>query len=93
MQSTNSSTLGPLLELADYLSGLSGGSWAISSVALNDMPDLYSLVLGTDGYPGWKLDLDILTPAGILGILDNGDYLDNLQADAEAKAKTGAPVS
>lgn len=87
------SSLGGLLELSDYLAGLSGGSWVISSIALADMPEIYDLVFGSSRLPGWKLDLDILAPDGLLGISDNKDYYDSIEEDVRAKAATGAPVS
>lgn len=35
---------------------------------MSDMAPIYDLVLGQNGLPGWKLDLDILAPGGLLGI-------------------------
>lgn len=93
MQSTNSSTLGPLLEISDYLSGLSGGSWTVSSLALNDLPDLYALVLGTDGQPGWQLDTGIVLPGSNFRVGNIDDYIDALAQDVTAKADVQAPVS
>lgn len=75
MDSRNATNVGGLLQLADYFSGLSGGSWAVSSFALADLPTTYDLVLGnSNGLPGWKLQLDILAPGGVLGISENKDY-------------------
>ncbi|SCV68564.1 BQ2448_685 [Microbotryum intermedium] len=95
LDARNSTNAGPLLQLSSYLSGLSGGSWAISSVALNDLgpTDLYSMVLGLNGAPGWKLDLDILAPGGLLGISENKNYYNVILDDVRAKANAGYPVS
>lgn len=62
------------MQLAEYFSGLSGGSWAVSSFAMNDLPTTYDLVLGQNGQTGWLLDKDILAPGGLLGFGDNDDY-------------------
>ncbi|KDE05419.1 hypothetical protein MVLG_04214 [Microbotryum lychnidis-dioicae p1A1 Lamole] len=95
LDARNTTYAGPLLQLSSYLSGLSGGSWAVSSVALNDLgpTDLYSMVLGLNGAPGWKLDLDILAPGGLLGIRENKDYYNVILDDVRAKANAGFPVS
>ena len=55
LDSRNASHIAPLLDVSDFLAGLSGGSWLVGSLALNDMPDLYSLVLGGAGYDGQLL--------------------------------------
>ncbi|KAL8286283.1 hypothetical protein RQP46_004771 [Phenoliferia psychrophenolica] len=93
LDSRNATHVAPLLQLSDYLSGLSGGSWCVSSLAMNDLPDLFSLVLGGNGQNGWMLDLALLDPAGILGISDNSDYYDVLFKDVDAKGDAGFPVS
>lgn len=96
LDSRNSTTLGPLLQLSDYLTGLSGGSWAVSSLALNDLPTVPDLVLGMNGQDGWLLDLDILAPGGALvGTLtgQNSDYYDSLREDVRDKTAIGAPAS
>ncbi|KXN90656.1 Lysophospholipase 2 [Leucoagaricus sp. SymC.cos] len=56
---------GGLLQVASYISGLSGGSWITGSLFFNDFPTLHNLVLG-DGntLDGWKLDLPFATPDG-----------------------------
>ncbi|GJN92194.1 hypothetical protein Rhopal_005224-T1 [Rhodotorula paludigena] len=95
LDNRNSSTAGGLLQLATYLTGLSGGSWTVTSIALNDLEPIYSLVLGindsTSG--GWLLDRDILAPGGIISFGNNGDYYDTLEADVRAKADAGFPIS
>ncbi|ORY80202.1 AMP-binding domain-containing protein [Leucosporidium creatinivorum] len=93
LDSRNETNLGGLLQLAEYTAGLSGGSWAVSSFAMNDLPTTYDLVLGQNGQTGWLLDMDILAPGGILGFGDNDDYYDILTEDVRAKAQAGFPVS
>ncbi|KAK4055121.1 hypothetical protein OIV83_000401 [Microbotryomycetes sp. JL201] len=88
LDARNETTLGPILQLADYMAGLSGGSWAVSSVAMNDLRPSYELATQL-----WKLDLDILAPGGLLGISDNRQYFEGILQDVQQKADTGAPVS
>ncbi|GAA6035969.1 hypothetical protein JCM8097_005191 [Rhodosporidiobolus ruineniae] len=90
-----SSNAGNLLFLADYLTGLSGGSWAISSVAMNDMEPIYTMVLGLNSSRtgGWLLDKNVLAPGGVLSFGDNSDYYDSLFDDVRKKADAGFPVS
>ncbi|GAA6020201.1 hypothetical protein JCM10207_004367 [Rhodosporidiobolus poonsookiae] len=95
LDNRNSSTAGGLLQLADYLAGLSGGSWAVTSIALNDLEEVYPMVLGINSSRtgGWQLDKDILAPGGLLSFSDNSDYYDALFEDVQAKASAGFPVS
>lgn len=78
--SSSSAGTGGLLQLTTYLSGLSGGSWMVSSLAIHDMPPLNELVLGSDTQEGWQLQYNLLVPGGVLSVFDNNDYYDNLQA-------------
>ncbi|GEM06114.1 AMP-binding domain-containing protein [Rhodotorula toruloides] len=95
LDNRNSSTAGGLLQLANYLSGLSGGSWTVSSLALNDLQPIYELVTGVNNSRsgGWMLDKSLVTPDGLLGLSLNGEYLDNLGADVSNKSSAGFPVS
>ncbi|KAM0755624.1 hypothetical protein T439DRAFT_308052 [Meredithblackwellia eburnea MCA 4105] len=93
LDSRNATNAGPFLQLSEYLSGLSGGSWIVSSLAMADLPDLFSLVLGLNGENGWALDMGLLDPDGVLGIADNTDYYQILLEDVRAKANAGFPVS
>jgi len=45
------------LQLADYIAGLSGGSWAVGSLALNDWPTAQELADNT-----WNLNEDLIIP-------------------------------
>lgn len=44
---------GGILQISSYMTGLSGGSWMISSLAANSMPPVPQMVLGSDRYQGW----------------------------------------
>ncbi|KAK4702983.1 lysophospholipase, partial [Phenoliferia sp. Uapishka_3] len=93
LDSRNATNAAPILQLSDYLSGLSGGSWAVSSLAMNDLPDLFSLVLGENGQTGWMLDLALLDPDGLTGLIKDQEYYSTILADVRAKADVGFPVS
>ncbi|GAA5876162.1 hypothetical protein JCM16303_007041 [Sporobolomyces ruberrimus] len=97
LDNRNSSSVGGIWQLSDYLAGLSGGSWAVTSSALNDMVPIYELVLGntpsSQTNMGWQLDMDILAPDGILGVSENKDYYDAITSDVQTKANAGFPVS
>ncbi|KAK4057651.1 hypothetical protein OIO90_001299 [Microbotryomycetes sp. JL221] len=88
LDSRNETSLGGLVQLADYLSGLSGGSWTVSSFLMNDMTPTYELATNQ-----WLLDLNILAPGGLFGISDNRVYFQNLIRDVQAKGDSGAPIS
>ena len=57
---------GGLLQVSSYLTGVSGGSWLVSSMLFNEFPDIRDLVLGnTDtggSLNGWLLERDLLQP-------------------------------
>ncbi len=58
---------GGLLQTATYLSGLSGGSWLVASLAQADFPTLPDLVFGPAvadgrGFGGWITQIDLLQP-------------------------------
>lgn len=80
---------GGLLQLANYITGLSGGSWAISSWAIHNGIPLTELVLGGSSTPGWQLQYNLILPGGLLSPFDNNDYYDNLQADVDLKENAG----
>ncbi|PWN33452.1 putative lysophospholipase, partial [Meira miltonrushii] len=46
-----------ILQFADYVAGLSGGSWAVGSFAINDWPTTQSLLLDT-----WDLPENLVVP-------------------------------
>ncbi|KDQ08047.1 hypothetical protein BOTBODRAFT_166340 [Botryobasidium botryosum FD-172 SS1] len=98
---------GGLLQVASYMSGLSGGSWFLSSLTFYSFPTLYDLVLGNldsgGSLTGWLLDADLFIPANtafamppnpiqILGGL-NDHFYDDLFADVMHKAQAGFQVS
>ncbi|THH05817.1 hypothetical protein EW145_g4517 [Phellinidium pouzarii] len=83
---------GGLLQVASYLSGLSGGSWAVGSLFFNDFPPMHDLVLGDSqsGLSGWELSTDLAAPAGDdLFNKDNQYYYGSLLWSVYAKADKG----
>jgi lysophospholipase len=71
---------GGLLQVASYITGLSGacvlcarracintgagGSWITASMYFNGWPTINDLVFGGNGLSGWMLDIPLVTPAG-----------------------------
>lgn len=51
--SSVSAGTGGILQLSSYITGLSGGSWFVSSMAVNNFPTIQDLVLGGNGKQGW----------------------------------------
>lgn len=54
--------LGGLLQSATYLSGLSGGSWLVGSLYVQNFTSVESIVLSTSGFLStlWRFDHSIL---------------------------------
>ncbi|KZV86590.1 lysophospholipase [Exidia glandulosa HHB12029] len=63
-QTAKNAGTGGLLQVSSYLSGVSGGSWLLTSIVFNDLPTMHDLVLGNDKLHGWLLDIDLLIPGG-----------------------------
>jgi lysophospholipase len=51
-QSAVQAGTGGIWQLASYMTGLSGGSWFIGSLAINNNPPIQELVLGSEQYQG-----------------------------------------
>ncbi|KAJ7072397.1 phospholipase B [Mycena amicta] len=63
--SSKAAGTGGLLQVASYISGLSGGSWVTGSLLFNNWPTIPDLVYGNGGtLDGWKLDLPFASPDG-----------------------------
>ncbi|KAI5123863.1 hypothetical protein M0805_005680 [Coniferiporia weirii] len=77
-ESSRSAGSGGLLQVTSYLSGLSGGSWAVGSFVFNNFPTTDELVLGNTqnggDLNGWLLSTDLATPAGVDLFDDNNQY-------------------
>lgn len=76
---------GGLLQAATYLTGLSGGSWLVGSLAQHDFPSITSLV------SGWTTTVDLCEPEG--GLEKNLGYWKELMEEVRGKHKAGFAVT
>lgn len=83
----------PLLDAASYISGLSGGSWFLSSLLYNNWTSVQSIV-NTNGQDNaiWDFEHTILAPYGI-NIIKNGFFWDDLSDWVDDKRDAGFEVS
>jgi hypothetical protein len=69
---------GGLLQVSSYLTGLSGGSWLVSSMLFHDFPDMHDLVFGNidkgGSLNGWFLDRGLVLPYGINPFNDKNQF-------------------
>ncbi|KAM0755886.1 hypothetical protein T439DRAFT_376171 [Meredithblackwellia eburnea MCA 4105] len=80
-------TLGGVLQSATYMSALSGGSWFLSSLLLNDFPSsIYQLVLGGGNQTGWNLDISVTNPGNVT---QQGVVVQQILSDLAAKKDAG----
>ena len=81
--------VGGLLQSATYMAGLSGGSWLLGSVVLNNFTTIEQLQKsgGT-----WDLENSILAPGG-LKVITNTKYYKNVMDEVKSKEDAGFDVS
>lgn len=95
--SVNAGT-GGLLQAATYLSGLSGGSWLVSSLAQADFPMLPELVFGPSSTPsgnafgGWLTEIDVLQVGGT-NATATAAFVGELVSEVALKFVKGFPVT
>jgi lysophospholipase len=91
---TTSGHLGGLLQSATYLSGLSGGSWLLGSIYINNFTTISSLQTHTDGAV-WQFGNSILKgpDTGGVQILDSASYYKDLATAVEGKKTAGFDTS
>ncbi|KAF8534521.1 lysophospholipase [Trichophaea hybrida] len=75
--------VGGLLQSATYMAGLSGGSWLLGSVILNNFTTISALQSTTRV---WDLRHNILAPEGILHIVDTTQYYNDINDEVLSKA-------
>ncbi|KAI0268896.1 phospholipase B [Gloeopeniophorella convolvens] len=94
-ESAKAAGTGGLLQVASYVSALSGGSWLTGSLYTNDFPTIRDLVYGNGGnLSGWLLDLALATPAGDdVFSDDNQDWYGSLLWSVVAKGNAGIDTS
>ncbi|MBW0506331.1 hypothetical protein O181_046046 [Austropuccinia psidii MF-1] len=83
---TTSSPVRGVLQLATYITGLSGGSWLVTSLAANDYPPIPQLV------ERWDLSRSMFFPSGANLILD-AKFLIHLEEAVQLKESAGFKTS
>ncbi|RPA79481.1 hypothetical protein BJ508DRAFT_308402 [Ascobolus immersus RN42] len=82
--------VGGILQSATYIAGLSGGSWAIGSVVVNNFTKIEDIQKRDDV---WDLETSILAPEGRLAILDSISYYRDLRDEVMSKKEAGYVVT
>ena len=82
---------GGLLQTATYISGLSGGSWLVGSLAQNNFPTIPNLIFGSGTTTGWQTQLDLLAPSSDASTVSA--YLGALFGELAVKYVEGFPVT
>ena len=79
--------LGGLLQASTYLAGLSGGSWLVGSIFVNNFTTITSLLNNQNSSSLWEFDNSILEgpDQGGLQILDTADYFSTLEKEVNGK--------
>ncbi|KAJ6017776.1 hypothetical protein N7451_001155 [Penicillium sp. IBT 35674x] len=92
--STASGHLGGLLQSATYVAGLSGGSWLVGSIYINNFTSIADLQTYSSGEP-WQLGNNIFEgpDTGGLQVLDTAEYYTDLAEAYEDKKKAGYATS
>jgi lysophospholipase len=83
---SRSSPVRGVYPLASYVTGLSGGSWFVASLAANNYPTASEMV------SGWQLENDLVLPGG-LNPLRSAQFLDALSDTVKLKQKAGYNTS
>lgn len=91
---TSPGQLGGLLQSATYLSGLSGGSWLVGSLYLNNFTTVGALQAEEDG-PVWDFSRSIFEGPGGEGasVFNTVDYFNDIQDAVNSKATAGFNTS
>ncbi|KAJ5429958.1 Acyl transferase/acyl hydrolase/lysophospholipase [Penicillium cf. griseofulvum] len=92
--STATGHLGGLLQSATYISGLSGGSWLLGSIYINNFTTIDQLQTHKDGSI-WQFGNSILEgpDTGGIQLLDSANYFKDLADAVDAKEKAGFDTS
>ncbi|CAL5873637.1 uncharacterized protein PFLUO_LOCUS7919 [Penicillium psychrofluorescens] len=91
---TTSGHLGGLLQSATYVSGLSGGSWLVGSIFINNFTTISDLQTGQAGAV-WQLGNSVFEgpDSGSIQLLDTAGYFKDLADAVEAKKHAGFDTS
>ncbi|KAI0659449.1 lysophospholipase [Cubamyces menziesii] len=95
-QTSAGAGMGGLLQAAQYLSGLSGGSWLVSSLSQADFPLLHDLMFGSGAlqgsqFGGWLMNIDLLQPGPNANSTEV--FLESLIGEVSLKFAEGFPVT
>lgn len=82
--------LGGLLQSSSYISGLSGGSWMVGTLVLNDWITVEEAILPDSGI--WELDQLIFNPNGI-NVIKTLEYYLSLRTAVDSKGDEGFETS
>lgn len=88
--STAAGHLGGLLQSATYFAGLSGGSWLLGSIVVNNFTTVQKL---QSSDTVWDFTNNILAPEGELHIVDTTRYYNDLHDEVSDKEDAGFEVS
>ncbi|RPA97206.1 lysophospholipase [Choiromyces venosus 120613-1] len=88
--STAVGRIGGLLQSAKYIAGLSGGSWLLGSIAINNFTTIDRLQSAGNV---WDFENSILAPEGALHIVDTTVYYNDLNREVQDKMNAGFDVS
>jgi lysophospholipase len=83
-----------LLQSATYLSGLSGGSWLLTSLIQANFPLFQELIFGSNqsnGYAGWLAHFGVVAPTN--DATKNQQFIAGLIAEMKGKHDAGFPVT
>lgn len=75
--------VGGLFQAANYIAGLSGGSWLVGGLAMNGNPKVFDM-----WHDIWNLEEGILNPGG-LNVFETASYYDTLLDQVEDKEDAG----
>jgi len=82
--------IGGLVQSAKYIAGLSGGSWLLGSVVINNFTTIDKLQTAGNV---WDFANSILAPEGALHIVDTTLYYNDLNQEVNDKEHAGFDVS
>ena len=91
--STAKGHLGGLLQASTYVAGLSGGSWLVGSIYVNNFTTISTLQGNTTST--WEFQNSIFTGPAQSGIqlLNSADYFTNVEDAVSKKSSAGFPTS
>ncbi|EGU75047.1 hypothetical protein FOXB_14442, partial [Fusarium oxysporum f. sp. conglutinans Fo5176] len=86
--STGKGQLGGILQATTYLSGLSGGSWVVGSLYVQNFTTVESIIYGSNAFLGslWQLDDSIFEGPNDLSVTR---YYRELYQDVQGKVEAG----